>query len=330
MARADLYEQIIAATDGLYGAHAARDRALHAKGPGARGRSPRRPRRPSSRAPSTSQGEPVAALIRFSNAPATPRPTMPSARRAASRSSSAAATARRPTSSRPPRPRSSPARRRSSWSCSGCAAPIPRPASPTSRGSAPSSPSTRRPRPRSRRRSAPSPLASLATAVYFSPHTFWLLDAAGERRPARYRWLPDAGEQHISDDEAKARGRDYLYDELAERLAAGRSGSSSASSCPGRGRSARRPDRALARRPRAGRRPAASRSPRSSTTPSAADTSTSSTRLRLVDGLEPSDDPILHARAAPTRCPPTGGGASRRGRSQGSEAAGPAGPRRPL
>ena len=34
----------------------------------------------------------------------------------------------------------------------------------------------------------------------------------------RYRWIPEEGEQRLDDDDAKARGRDYLYDDLRERL----------------------------------------------------------------------------------------------------------------
>jgi catalase len=63
------------------------------------------------------------------------------------------------------------------------------------------------------------PLASFATTVYFSPHTFYLVDGQGERTPIRYRWIPELGEERLGDDEAKSRGPDYLYDELAERLA---------------------------------------------------------------------------------------------------------------
>ena len=37
----------------------------------------------------------------------------------------------------------------------------------------------------------------------------------------RYRWMPEAGEQTIDREEAKAKGRDYLRGEMAERLAAG-------------------------------------------------------------------------------------------------------------
>jgi catalase len=65
------------------------------------------------------------------------------------------------------------------------------------------------------------PLASFATAPYFSPHTFWLVDDDGERHPVRYRWRPEAGEQRLDDDEARERGRDYLHQELPARLAAG-------------------------------------------------------------------------------------------------------------
>jgi catalase len=63
------------------------------------------------------------------------------------------------------------------------------------------------------------PLASFATGAFYSPHTFFLVDADGERHPVRYRWIPEAGEERLEDDDAQARGRDYLYDDLAERLA---------------------------------------------------------------------------------------------------------------
>ena len=62
------------------------------------------------------------------------------------------------------------------------------------------------------------PLASFATGVYYSPHTFYLVDSEGERAPVRLRWIPDLGEQRLDDDDAKARGRDYLYEDLEQRL----------------------------------------------------------------------------------------------------------------
>lgn len=65
------------------------------------------------------------------------------------------------------------------------------------------------------------PLASFATVTYFSPHAFGLVGAGGETTWVRYRLVPEAGEQRISDDEAEAAGRDYLHEDLAERLGSG-------------------------------------------------------------------------------------------------------------
>ena len=65
------------------------------------------------------------------------------------------------------------------------------------------------------------PIASFATAEYFSPHSFGLVDAGGNRTWVRYHLRPEAGEQRLADDEAKALGRDYLHEEIAERLGAG-------------------------------------------------------------------------------------------------------------
>jgi catalase len=62
------------------------------------------------------------------------------------------------------------------------------------------------------------PPASLATLAYHSPHSYRLIDADGEGTWIRYRWRPEAGEATLPDDEARQRGRDYLADELAERL----------------------------------------------------------------------------------------------------------------
>jgi len=65
------------------------------------------------------------------------------------------------------------------------------------------------------------PPASFATLPYFSPHSFRVLDAEGNGTWIRYRWRPAAGEHRIPDDEAKAKGRDYLFDELGARLGGG-------------------------------------------------------------------------------------------------------------
>lgn len=65
------------------------------------------------------------------------------------------------------------------------------------------------------------PPASFATVSYFSPHAFRLVAADGEGTWARWRWQPAAGEERLPDDEARARGRDYLGEELSERLRGG-------------------------------------------------------------------------------------------------------------
>jgi catalase len=64
------------------------------------------------------------------------------------------------------------------------------------------------------------PPASFATIPYYTPHAFRLVDGDGNGTWVRYRWRPEAGEERLPDDEARARGRDYLREELVERLAA--------------------------------------------------------------------------------------------------------------
>lgn len=65
------------------------------------------------------------------------------------------------------------------------------------------------------------PLASFAAVPYFSPHAFGLIDADGTRTWARWRFAPDVPEERIADDEARERGRDHLHEEIADRLRAG-------------------------------------------------------------------------------------------------------------
>jgi catalase len=68
------------------------------------------------------------------------------------------------------------------------------------------------------------PPASYARLTYHAVHAFGLENAAGERRWARYRWEPEAGEAFL--DPAEARGRDlnYLHADLEERFASGGAG----------------------------------------------------------------------------------------------------------
>jgi catalase len=65
------------------------------------------------------------------------------------------------------------------------------------------------------------PPVSYATVAYNSLHSYGLVNADGERRWARWRWEPDAGEQWLEEDEAAERDRDYLQHEIGERLEGG-------------------------------------------------------------------------------------------------------------
>jgi catalase len=61
------------------------------------------------------------------------------------------------------------------------------------------------------------PPESYATVLYNSIHSFRWIDADGNARFVRYRFEPEAGERTLSGEEAKARGRDYLQEEIAAR-----------------------------------------------------------------------------------------------------------------
>lgn len=63
------------------------------------------------------------------------------------------------------------------------------------------------------------PPPSYAACPYYAIHAFRWIDAEGGERYVRYSWLPDADEPEISKAEARKRGRDYLQKEIAERLA---------------------------------------------------------------------------------------------------------------
>jgi catalase len=63
----------------------------------------------------------------------------------------------------------------------------------------------------------PFPKSYLTTA-FNGIHAFKATNAAGESRWIRYRWEPDAGVQTIVREEARAGGREYLQEELRARL----------------------------------------------------------------------------------------------------------------
>jgi catalase len=65
------------------------------------------------------------------------------------------------------------------------------------------------------------PAASYATLTYYAIHAYKFLDADGGSRYVRYTLVPEAGQQHLGMREARRRGRDYLQEEIRERVAGG-------------------------------------------------------------------------------------------------------------
>jgi catalase len=63
------------------------------------------------------------------------------------------------------------------------------------------------------------PPQSYVTQRYFAVHAYRWVDANGGARFVRYTWEPDAGVEYLHVRDAKKLGRDYLHSELAKRLA---------------------------------------------------------------------------------------------------------------
>ena len=66
----------------------------------------------------------------------------------------------------------------------------------------------------------PSP-RSFATEAYFGVTAFRFINQEGVARYGRYRIVPRAGIAHLDDAATKAKGENYLFEELAQRIAAG-------------------------------------------------------------------------------------------------------------
>ncbi|MGI9019632.1 MAG: catalase family peroxidase [Solirubrobacterales bacterium] len=62
---------------------------------------------------------------------------------------------------------------------------------------------------------------SFAARSYKALHAFGMTNGEGETTWVRYTWRPTIPEANISRRDAKAAGRDYLFDELSERLSRG-------------------------------------------------------------------------------------------------------------
>jgi catalase len=219
MSETDLYERLIAAADGLYGGGRPGTRALHAKGAWCEGTFIATPQAAALSTAFHLSGEPIAALVRFSNGPGDPeasdaereaRGFAVKLRGAGGLENDILATTTPAFVTRTPEEflellelrLPDPETGQPDFEKLGAFLAAHPEAQTAIQGTV-----------------GVSPLASFATGVYYSPHTYFLVDAGGARDPIRYRWTPDAGEQRIDDDDAAQRGRDYLYEDLAERLA---------------------------------------------------------------------------------------------------------------
>jgi catalase len=63
--------------------------------------------------------------------------------------------------------------------------------------------------------------ASYAKVNYWGVHGFQFVNAAGQKQAGKWIFEPVGGTQALSDDEAKAKGPDFLIDDLRQRVAAG-------------------------------------------------------------------------------------------------------------
>ena len=69
---------------------------------------------------------------------------------------------------------------------------------------------------------APKPPAvSFGTEKYFGVTAFEFINAAGASQFVRYQVVPEDGTEYLDDEAAKAKGPDYLFEEIASRIAAG-------------------------------------------------------------------------------------------------------------
>jgi catalase len=69
---------------------------------------------------------------------------------------------------------------------------------------------------------APKPFPeSFATEEYYALNAFKLIDSNGKGTYVRYRWIPDAGTHTLNEETVKAKGANYHFEELPNRLKKG-------------------------------------------------------------------------------------------------------------
>jgi catalase len=137
-----------------------------------------------------------------------------------------------------------------------------------------------------------SPPASFASRRYYPFHAYKWIDEDGGERWVRYTWLPTVDEPDISRSEAKRRGANYLFDELRERLSRGPVRMDLEVQIAGEGDDPHDPSSVW---PDDRARVVVGTLEVSSLDPDA-DDGIVFDPMRLPDGIEPSDDPVLRYR----------------------------------
>jgi catalase len=135
--------------------------------------------------------------------------------------------------------------------------------------------------------------ASYANCTFHGIHAFLLTAPDGTKRYVRYRWEPDEGSATLSDEQTRALGRDYLREELISRLASAAFGFELQLQIAAEGDDPSDPTTPW---PDERSRVTAGRM----TITDFVDRECESMIFdpgRVIDGIERSDDPILHARS---------------------------------
>ena len=66
-----------------------------------------------------------------------------------------------------------------------------------------------------------APTTSFATSDYRALHAFCLIDSGEARHWGRYVWEPEEGPEYLNEEQVAAASRNYLQEEIRERLAEG-------------------------------------------------------------------------------------------------------------
>ena len=140
--------------------------------------------------------------------------------------------------------------------------------------------------------------ASFGQVNYWGVHGFGFVNAAGQKQWGKWVFEPIGGSQGLSDDEAKAKGPDFLFDDLRQRVAAGSVAFDFKLQLAQAGD---RIDSAVTPLPEDRRKVTLGRLTIKSVAPDAGGPCLTITYnpMLLPKGVEPSADPMLAARAAP-------------------------------